>query len=83
MSKNKQKPPKKKNRLIPDAEKLRPYIKYTNMAFSLAGACLLGYLIGNWLDNWIQTEKPYWTAAFISFFAIAYIAKVIIDLTRS
>jgi hypothetical protein len=83
MSKNKIKPPKEKKSLFPQAEKLRPYIKYTNMAFSLAGACLLGYLLGAWLDDWTQTEKPYWTAACVSFFAIAYIAKVIIDLTRS
>ena len=53
------------------------------MGFALLGAALLGYWVGAGLDNYFETGKPYFTAACISLFSLAYIAKVVIDLTRN
>jgi hypothetical protein len=53
------------------------------MAFALLGAALLGYWLGSMLDSYFDAAKPYWTAALIALFSLAYIAKVVIDLSRS
>jgi hypothetical protein len=62
---------------------LTEFVKYSNIGFALAGAGLLGYLAGSFLDSYFSTEKPIWTASLIAFFILVYVAKVVIELVRS
>lgn len=43
-------------------ENRRIYAKYGGMAFTLAGAVVMGVLIGQWLDARVENDTPYWTA---------------------
>jgi uncharacterized membrane protein YadS len=36
--------------------------------------------VGAWVDNWQQTEKPWFTMGFIMMFIIATLYKVIRDI---
>lgn len=58
-----------------DPHKLRTYAKYSGMAFQMGITILLGVLLGQWLDEQLQTE-PYLTIflALFSIFAALYIA---------
>ncbi len=64
-------------------DKLIEFVKYSNIGFALAGAGLIGYLAGSFLDSYFSTEKPIWTASLIAFFVLIYVLKVVIELVRS
>ncbi|MFN0036120.1 MAG: AtpZ/AtpI family protein [Saprospiraceae bacterium] len=51
-------------------------MKYGGMAFQLFGACLLGALIGRWLDGWMQLERPLWAVFLTIFFMAAAIYAI-------
>ncbi|MEM9886401.1 MAG: AtpZ/AtpI family protein [Bacteroidota bacterium] len=55
------------------------YMKYTGMAFQIGGVILLGVLIGRQLDQYFQTERPFWTAGFALFCTIGAIYVTIKD----
>ena len=43
------------------------YMKYSGMAFQMAGILLVGVLAGRWLDAKYATEKPWFTLALVVF----------------
>mgnify|MGYP006275841599 CR=1 FL=1 len=69
---------KKKKR----TDKLRAFATYSNIAFSILGAALLGYLVGSLLDRYLLTEKPIWTGIFVALFTLLYLSKIILELLR-
>ncbi|NBC23982.1 MAG: hypothetical protein GVX78_00010 [Bacteroidetes bacterium] len=70
---------KKKSR----ADKLRGFATYSNIAFSFAAAGIIGYLFGNFIDNYFEYKKPIWTAIMTALFILAYLLKIVIELIRS
>ncbi|MCS7019097.1 MAG: AtpZ/AtpI family protein [Cytophagales bacterium] len=39
-------------------KQLNPYLRYSSMAFELAGALLLGYWVGRWIDReWLLPKS--------------------------
>lgn len=58
-----------------DPQRLRSYAKYSGMAIQMGITILLGTLLGQWLDEQLQTS-PYLTVllALFSIFAALYIA---------
>jgi F0F1-type ATP synthase assembly protein I len=40
------------------------YLKYSGLGFQIAGTIAVGVFIGYWLDKWVKTPQPYFTAAF-------------------
>ncbi len=70
---------KRKNR----TDKFRAFATYSNIAFSLIGAGLLGYFAGSLLDQYFATTKPIWTGIFVAVFTLLYLTKVILELIRS
>jgi len=80
MENKKENQPENKKKL-PD--KFRAFATYSNIAFSLVGAALLGYLIGSLLDRYFATENSIWTGIMVAFFTLLYLTKVIIELIRS
>ena len=56
------------------------YIKYSGIAFQLAGLILMAYFIGNALDKKFQNTVPYFTLALIVFVFTGYIYKLYREL---
>jgi len=52
------------------------YLKYSGMAFQLAIVLAIGTYAGHRLDQYLQTERPYFTAllALLSLFAGLYLS---------
>lgn len=63
-------------------DKTRSYLKYSGLAFQLAGLIIAGLLIGRWLDNLLHLEKPYITMLLILVFFSGYMYKLYIELSR-
>lgn len=51
-----QKKPEKRGR-----DDVKPYVKYSGMAFQMIGALVLAALAGRWLDGYAGNEKPWFT----------------------
>ncbi len=65
-----------------DKDKMRSYLKYSGLAFQLLGLILIGYFIGDWIDDKMGTVKPYWTAGVIVFILLAFMISMIYNLTK-
>jgi len=57
-------------------QRVDQYLKYSGMAFQLAAVLAVGIFIGNRLDRFFQTNRPYFTAslALLSLFAGLYLS---------
>lgn len=51
-------------------ETRKAYVKYSGMAFTMAGAIFMGVMLGKYLDEKFLTERPYWTAGMSILFLI-------------
>jgi len=71
-----------KSSLRKQPKPLNKYLKYTGLAFQFLAAILLGFWVGNWLDAYNQTEKPWFTMGLMIFFLVATLVKVIRDITH-
>lgn len=52
------------------------------MAFQLFGACLVGVLLGNWLDDRMQLERPLWAVLLTVLFMLAALYALYRQLLR-
>jgi F0F1-type ATP synthase assembly protein I len=69
------KPPKK-----PDNK--ADYLKYAGMGFQFLAGCLLGFLLGQYLDRRFQTTNSIWTAVCTTSFMIAVMINIFMDVLR-
>ena len=56
--------------------------KYGGMAFQLFGACLLGALLGRWLDARMHLERPLWAVLLTVLFMLAALYALYRQLLR-
>ncbi len=61
---------------------IRATAKYSGMAFQLFGACLVGVLLGNWLDDRMQLERPLWAVLLTVLFMLAALYALYRQLLR-
>ncbi len=52
------------------------------MAFQFFGACLVGALLGRWLDDRMQLERPLWTVLLTVLFMLAALYALYRQLLR-
>ncbi|KXK40504.1 MAG: AtpZ/AtpI family protein [Saprospiraceae bacterium] len=71
--------PKEKGKIT---HKVHAYLKYSGLAFQMAGVVIFGYLIGQWLDRKLLLEKPYITILLIILFFAGFMYKLYLDLTK-
>lgn len=71
---------KQQQQKLRDDENRRVYAKYGGLAFSMAAAVIVGVLIGQYLDERMQTSKPYWTAGLSVFFLFVSMYSNLKDL---
>jgi hypothetical protein len=59
------------------------YLKYSGIAFQLAGLMIIGIFLGKKLDAWLGLEKPFMTMLLIMIFFSGYMYKLYVDLTKN
>ena len=67
---------KKKKKSIIQSDKVQSYLRYSGMAFELLGLIIFAVIIGQLLDRWLETNRPYFTAAMVIFFFSGYIIRL-------
>lgn len=60
-----------------------PALKYAGMAMQMAIMIGIGIFAGKWLDNYFQTDKPYFTIFLAIFFLSAVLYSIIRDVSKS
>lgn len=58
------------------------YLKYSGLAFQMAGLVALGIFLGQWLDKKLNTPKPFFTIALVCLFFAGFMYRLYIDLTK-
>lgn len=61
---------------------MKGYARYSSVAFQMIASVGIMAAIGWWLDGYVRTEKPYFTAAFSLVGVIAGLYLVIKEVTK-
>lgn len=59
---------KKKNQAPQRPNQINEYVKYSGLAFQMAGLILLGYWLGSKIDSWLDLSFPAFTIILILLF---------------
>ncbi|TPE45400.1 AtpZ/AtpI family protein [Pontibacter mangrovi] len=59
-------------------DNIKPYVKYSGMAFQMIGALVLAAFAGQWLDGKLGNDKPWFTIALL---LLAVISTMILTIT--
>lgn len=63
-------------------KKTDSYLKYSGLAFQMAGIIMISIFAGKWLDGQMQNEKPYMTMLLMLLFFGAFMYKLTKDLNK-
>lgn len=74
-------PPKNVQKGKPKSS-LNALARYSGMAFQIAGAVILGWIIGNWLDKQFEVPKHLFTALFMILGVFLGLYSVVRDLLK-
>jgi len=71
-------------RIDPDIkQKSSAYLRYSSLGFQLIAIMVIGYFLGNFLDNRFNPGNPrYWTVGLIVILTAGYLYKIVVDLTK-
>lgn len=61
---------------------VQAYLKYSGLAFQLAGIVVISLLAGRWLDNRFGFEKPILTITFVLVFFSTFMYKLYRELSQ-
>ncbi len=64
-------------------QKFNAYLKYSGVAFQMAGVVLLGLIVGQWLDKIFSMSKPVFTMFLILLFFGGFMYKLYRELNKS
>lgn len=71
---------------MPEEPQKKPqinYLKYSSLAFQLIVLILAGAWLGDWIDQRMQTQHPYFTAALSLLGVMAGMYQLYRDLTKN
>ena len=63
-------------------DSIKPYVKYSGMAFQMIGALVLAALAGRWLDGYVENEKPWFTIVLLLVAVIGTMVLTIISINK-
>ncbi|AKD05538.1 AtpZ/AtpI family protein [Pontibacter korlensis] len=63
-------------------ESIKPYVKYSGMAFQMIGALVVAAFAGRKLDAYMGNEKPWFTIALLLVAVIATMVLTIISINK-
>lgn len=64
----------------PPKKQVNQYLKYSGLAFQLAGLVLAGLFGGQWLDKTFHLDKPYFTIGLVVVLFSGFLYKLYLDL---
>lgn len=64
-------------------DSIKPYVKYSGMAFQMIGALVLAAFGGRKLDEYVGNEKPWFTIGLLLIAVIATTILTIISITKN
>ncbi len=63
-------------------DSVKPYLKYSGLAFQMIGAMVLAAFAGMKLDDYFKTENPWFTIVFLLVAVVASMVLVIASLNK-
>ena len=63
-------------------EQLKPYLKYSGLAFQMIAILVVAAYAGMWLDGWQENKNPWWTVSLMLVAVISSIYLVIASVTK-
>ncbi len=72
----------KSGKYLPDRQKAQNYLKYSGMAFQLGAVILCGTLIGKYIDQQLEADKPYFTLLLALLGVVVGLYSVLKDFIR-
>ncbi|WP_439880617.1 AtpZ/AtpI family protein [Pontibacter sp. MBLB2868] len=64
------------------SDNVKPYLKYSGLAFQMIGAMVLAAFIGMKLDDHFHTKNPWFTIVFLLVAVVASMVLVILSLNK-
>jgi len=65
-----------------EKEGVKPYLKYSGLAFQMIGVMVIAAFAGMKLDDYFKTDNPWFTIVLLLLAVIASMAIVIISLNK-
>jgi len=59
------------------------YLKYTGLAFQMAGVVVFAIILGQWIDRKLLLSKPYFTILLVAIFFSGFMYKLYKELTST
>ncbi|ARS36864.1 AtpZ/AtpI family protein [Pontibacter actiniarum] len=63
-------------------ESIKPYVKYSGMAFQMIGALVLAAFAGRELDEYVGNRKPWFTIVLLLLAVVATMVLTIISINK-
>ena len=63
-------------------DNIKPYVKYSGMAFQMIGALVLAAFAGMKLDDYFATDKPWFTIVLLLLAVVASMVLTILSLNK-
>lgn len=63
-------------------QNIKPYVKYSGMAFQMIGALVLAAFAGRWLDDYAGNDKPWFTIVLLLVAVIATMVLTILSINK-
>ncbi|PRY14822.1 putative F0F1-ATPase subunit (Ca2+/Mg2+ transporter) [Pontibacter ummariensis] len=63
-------------------EGIKPYVKYSGMAFQMIGVLVVVALAGRKLDEYVGNEKPWFTIALLLIGVVASMVLTILSINK-
>ncbi|OKL41266.1 AtpZ/AtpI family protein [Pontibacter flavimaris] len=63
-------------------ESMKPYVKYSGLAFQMIGALVLAAFAGQWLDDKVGNDKPWFTIGLLLTAVIATMVLTILSINK-
>ncbi|WP_242922065.1 AtpZ/AtpI family protein [Pontibacter liquoris] len=63
-------------------DNIKPYLRYSGLAFQMIGAMVLAAFAGMKLDDYFQTQNPWFTIVLLLLAVVASMVLVILSLNK-
>jgi F0F1-type ATP synthase assembly protein I len=66
----------------PKGDNIKPYLRYSGLAFQMIGAMVIAAFVGMKLDDYFRTQNPWFTIVLLLVAVVASMVLVILSLNK-